>query len=50
VLILNAFVKFITLAERKIVGDALMMKYGTIILSMLHRRGRGRERERGIKI
>jgi len=46
VLFLNVFVKFITLLKRMIVRDVLMMKYGTIILSILHKRGR----KRGIKI
>ena len=45
---LKFFVKFITLLKRKVVGDVVMMKYGTIILSMLHKRGT--EREKTIKI
>jgi hypothetical protein len=46
VLFLKVFVKFITLLKRKIVVDVFMMKYGTIILSMLHKREREREREK----
>jgi hypothetical protein len=46
VLFLKVFEKIITLLKRKIVGDVFMIKYGTIILSMLHKRGRERERER----
>jgi hypothetical protein len=37
-------VKVITLLTRNKVGDVLMMKYGTIILSMLQKRGREIER------
>jgi hypothetical protein len=47
---LNVFVKIITMLTRNKAGDVLMMKYGTIILSMLLVQNRGRERGRlGLK-
>jgi hypothetical protein len=43
VLFLKVVVEVITLLKRKIVGDVLMMKYGTMILSVLHKKERERE-------
>jgi len=49
VLFIKVFVNIITLLKRKIVRHVLLMKYGTIILSMILKRVRegetGRKRE-----